>query len=101
MATRRLAGRRRAAVAAALVGFVLVATGVIWRRSIGLGQSRVLRAMDAQRVSLEAERARLERDIRSLAGRGALQPIVERRLHMHVPNDSQVVILPRRARGAR
>ena len=95
MAKRRVKGRGRPIVALLLVGFVLVATGVIWRRSFGIAQSRELRELDKQRLELEAQRARLQGEIRDLSSRGKLAPIAEQRLNMHVPNDSQVIILPR------
>lgn len=85
--------RGRSTVALALVGFLLVTTGVIWRRSYGISQSRVLRTLDRQRVELEAEKARLESEVREAASRARLAPIAEQRLRLHVPNDSQVVIL--------
>jgi cell division protein FtsL len=89
-------------LALALVGFLLVTTGVIWRRSFGISESRVLRDLDRQRVELEAEKARLESEVREAASRARLAPIAEQRLRLHVPNDSQVVILqspPRRTNG--
>jgi cell division protein FtsL len=99
VAKRRVARRRgRSTVALALVAFVLVATGVIWRRSYGIAQSRELRALDRERLQLVARRAKLESEIRSLAGRGKLAPVAEQRLGMHVPNDSQVVIIQRQVR---
>ncbi|MFL5575809.1 MAG: cell division protein FtsL [Gemmatimonadaceae bacterium] len=82
-------------IALLLVGFVLVATGVIWRRSFGIAQSRELRELDRRRLELEAQRARLQGEIRDLSSRAKLAPIAEQRLDMHVPDDSQVVILPR------
>ncbi|NUS96350.1 MAG: hypothetical protein HOQ11_02965 [Gemmatimonadaceae bacterium] len=82
-------------LAVILVGFLLVATGVIWRRSYGIARSRDLRELDRRRVQLEARRAPLESEIRDLSSRARLAPIVEQRLQMHVPTDSQVVILPR------
>jgi cell division protein FtsL len=85
-------------LALALAGFLLVATGVIWRRSYGIARSRDLRELDKRRVQLEARRAQLESEIRELSSRAHLAPIVEQRLQMHVPTDSQVVILPRPAR---
>ena len=88
-------GRGRPIVALVLVGFVLLATGVIWRRSFGIAQSRELRELDKQRLELEAQKARLEAEIRDLSSRAKLAPIAEQRLNMHVPNDSQVIILPR------
>ena len=78
-----------------LLGFLLVATGVILRRSYGIARARDLRELDSRRVQLEARRAQLESEVRELSSRARLAPIVERRLQMHVPTDSQVVILPR------
>ena len=95
MPKRGARGRGRSIVAIALLGFLLVATGVIWRRSYGIARARELRDLDRRRVQLEAERAKLESDIRELSSRATLAPIAEQRLNMHVPSDSQVVILPR------
>ena len=77
--------------------FVLVAAGVVWRRSYGIAQSREIRLLDRERANLVAERAKLESEIRALSGRGKLAEVAEQRLHMRVPNDSQVVIIPRPA----
>ena len=100
MAKRKVARRGRRWVAVALVGFVLVAAGVILRRSYGITEARAMRELDRQRDQLLAERAQLESDIRDLSSRARLAPVAEQRLHMHVPHDSQVVILPRPARRA-
>ena len=51
--------------------------------------------LDAKRVTLESERARLDAEIRDASSRQTLGTAVERRLGMHVPTDKQVVILPR------
>ena len=75
-----------------LVGFVLVAVGVIWRRTYGVAQSRELTQLDRRRLDLLAQRTRLESDIRDLSSRARLAPIAEQRLCMHVPTDSQVGI---------
>ena len=95
MAKRRVAARGRARVALALFGFVLIAAGVIWRRTAGIARSREIRVLEQRRVQLESERAQLESDVRDLSSRSVLAPLVERRLDMHVPNDTQVVILQR------
>jgi len=97
MAKRRVARRGRAWVALALLGFVLVAAGVIWRRTAGVARARELHSLEQRRAALQAERAQLESDIRDASSRGVLAPIVEQRLHMHVPSDTQIVILPRSA----
>jgi cell division protein FtsL len=99
MAKRRLALRGRSLVALGLLGFVLIATGVIWRRAAGISQAADLRALEQQVVQLEAQQARLENEIREASSRSTLAPIAERRLGMRVPSDTQVVILPRSPRS--
>ena len=81
-----------------LCAFVLVALAIVWRRTIGISQSERLAVLDAKRVELEGERARLESEIRNASSRQTLGTSVEQRLGMHVPSDKQVVILPRTAR---
>ena len=98
MAKSRVAFRGRTRVALILCAFVLVALAIVWRRTIGIGESERLAALDAQRVELEGERARLESEIRDASSRQTLGTSVERRLGMHIPSDKQVVILPRTAR---
>ncbi len=95
MAPRRIGAGRRTIVALALLGFVLVAAGVIWRRTLGMAQARELTTMQRERRELDALRARLELDIRQASSRSQLAPIAERRLGMHVPADTQVIILRR------
>jgi membrane protein implicated in regulation of membrane protease activity len=95
---RSVAPRGRAWVALVLVSFVLIAASVIWRRTAGVEQARELRSLRERRAQLEARKAQLEGDIRRISSRGSLLPIVERRLDMHVPNDTQVVILTRAPR---
>jgi cell division protein FtsL len=86
---------RRSTVALVLVGFVLVATGVIARRTYGIGQARALRELDRRRQALEAERVKLDVEIRDASSRARLAPIAEQRLNMHVPSPDQVIMLPR------
>jgi cell division protein FtsL len=89
---------RRSVVALVLLGFVLVATGVIARRTYGIDQARKIRDLDRRRAALEAERLRLESQIRDASSRARLGPIAEQRLDMHVPTPDQVINLPRPAR---
>lgn len=77
-----------------LTGFVLVALSIVWRRTIGIGQSEHLAQLDSRRTALEGDRARLESEIREASSRQRLGVAVESRLGMHVPTDKQVVILP-------
>jgi cell division protein FtsL len=99
MAKRRVALRGRSLVGLGLLGFVLIATGVIWRRAAGISQAADLRALEQQVTQLEAQQARLENEIREASSRSTLAPIAERRLGMRVPSDTQVVILPRSPRS--
>ena len=92
--TKGRAGRGRGFVALGLLAFVLVAVGVIWRRSYGFEQARALRDLDRQRLQLEAQRSALLGEIRTMSSREKLQPIAQGRLGMRVPSDSQVVLLP-------
>jgi cell division protein FtsL len=80
-------------IALALFGFVLVATGVIARRTYGIDQARGLRELDRKRQALEAERVKLEGEIRDASSRARLAPIAEQRLNMHVPSPDQVIML--------
>lgn len=98
MAKRGVALRGRTVVGVVLAAFVLVALAIVWRRTIGIGESERLAELDARRVELEGERARLESEIRDASTRQTLGATVERRLGMHIPTDRQVVILPRPAR---
>jgi hypothetical protein len=94
--TRAGANRRkrgRTIVAIVLIGFVLVASAVIWRRSYGVTQGRVLTALALRKTQLEAERASLEDSIRDESSRTRLGPVVQA-LGMRVPLDQQVRILP-------
>ncbi len=87
--------RGRSVVALVLVGFVLVATGVIWRRSFGNARAREQQRFEQQRGALEAERAKIEGDIRDASSRATLAKVAEERLNMHIPSDSLVIYLQR------
>jgi len=82
-------------IVALLAGFLLLATGVIARRTFGINQARSLRALERQRDAVDAARVKLETEIRDASSRAKLGPVAERRLNMHVPADSQVIILSR------
>lgn len=87
--------RGRSLVALILGAFILVALAIVWRRTVGISESENLATLDARRVELEGERARLESEIRDASSRQTLGTTAERRLGMHIPTDKQVVILPR------
>src|SRR4051812_43688354 len=95
---RRVAPGRRSIIAAALVGFVLVTSGVIARRVLGVKQQTEIRKLQERRTALEAARIRLEGEIRDASSRARLQPIAEQRLNMHIPTADQQVIIHRGAK---
>jgi cell division protein FtsL len=93
MAKRRVNPGRRSLIALALIGFVLVATGVIARRVYGVREQRDIRKLQKTREALIADRIRLEGEIRDASSRAHLQPIAEQRLNMHIPKADQQVNL--------
>jgi hypothetical protein len=54
-----------------------------------------LRELSEQRTELQARRTRLEGEIRSTLTLRRLGPIVERRLGLRMPADSQIILLTR------
>jgi cell division protein FtsL len=95
MAQRSVGAGRRSLIALALVGFVLVTTGVILRRVYGVQQERDIRDLRRTRDALDAERMRLDGEIRDASSRARLQPIAEQRLNMHIPTPDEQVFLKR------
>lgn len=87
--------RGRSIVFLVLFGFVLVTTGVIWRRSTGLAMARELRELRERRDALDAQQAALEGAIRDASSRARLARTAEERLGMRVPPESLVIRLPR------
>jgi hypothetical protein len=85
--TRR---RGRSVVAVTLFGFVLVAA------SVGISQSRELQRLERQRSDLRAESAQLQREIRDAASLEKLTPLVQQRLRLRMPSDSQVIVIDRK-----
>ena len=103
-AKRAASGRRRrgrSLVGGLLVGFVIVATAVIWRRGFGVARAKELQELERQRAQLEAERTSLARRIAEGTGRATLGGVAERKLDLHVPTDSQIIVLPTPRGGAK
>jgi len=88
-------GSGRLRLAFLLAVFLVISGGVILRRTMGIAAARELLQLDDKRKALVAERLRLEGEVRAAGSRAHLQPIAEQRLQMHVPLDSQVIILQR------
>lgn len=97
MASKRVAGSGRIRFALIMLAFLVISGGVILRRTFGIAGEHELLELDGRRAALVAERLRLESEIRTASSRAHLQPIAEQRLHMRVPDASQVITVPRGA----
>lgn len=82
----------------ALAGFLLVAVGVIWRRSLGIEGARRLQELTRQRDALHDERLRLDAAIRAATSRERLIPLAQQRLGLRLPDATQVIPLTRPSR---
>ena len=100
MAKRGVGVRGRSIFGMLLGAFIIVTLTVVWRRSIGVSESRDIQQLERHRSDLEGERAHLESRLRDVTSRQRLGPLVEQRLGMHVPAGREVVILPRQPKRA-
>jgi len=92
--------RGRTVVFLALGVFVVLATGIVWRRSLGVTRARAIEQLESRRTALAAQRAKLDGDIRAAISMERLGRVAEERLQMRVPGDSLVVTLRRSPRVA-
>jgi cell division protein FtsB len=97
MAKRSVKLRGRSIAAMILAGFVLVATGVITRRTYGIAQQQEIERLKNRLEGLSAERETLESQIRTASSRARLGAIAEQRLRLFVATGSQLVFLPRKS----
>jgi hypothetical protein len=77
-----------------LVVFVCVLLVIATRQRSGLQVAGRLGELRGERLSLEARRADLERQIRVASSRQVLVPLAERTLGLHQPSDSEFSLLP-------
>jgi hypothetical protein len=75
-----------------LLVFLGGALAVVARQTAAFRTARRLHDLREERSSLEARRADLERRIRVASSRQVLVPLVERRLGLHEPADSEFVL---------
>jgi hypothetical protein len=93
MAPRGVALRGRTTIAIALAAFLVVTTSVVWRRSIGSAAAERLHELGERVGELQAQRARLDGEVRRASSQVELVPRVQR-LGLRMPSDSQVIDLP-------
>jgi cell division protein FtsL len=79
-----------------LVGFVLLAVGVSYRRVYGFKQERLIGEMRVRREALVSEQLKLQDAIRIASDRKHIMEIAQSRLGMKMPELNQVIDLPRR-----
>ena len=82
-----------------LVGYVLVATGVILRRMYGVNQAKQISELQQRREALVSEQLKLQDAIRVASDRQHLTAVAQSRLNMRIPKPDQVIFLPRRPLG--
>jgi hypothetical protein len=85
--------RGRWLVAGGLTAFVIAAAAVIARRSYGHSEGLELTALERRKTALQSERVKLQQQIRDASSRSVIVPLAERRLGMHLPSESQMVML--------
>jgi cell division protein FtsB len=76
------------------VAFLVTTWLVYARQTAAIRAARELADLRARRATLEAHRADLERRIRAAEGRAALVPRAQQRLGLHLPSDSEIILLP-------
>lgn len=90
---RSVSVRGRTAVALGLVAVLVVTSSVTWRRARGNLAATRLDSLRAVHDELQAQRSRLEGDVRRAASQVELVPRAER-LGLRLPGDQQVIDLP-------
>jgi cell division protein FtsL len=97
---KRRVGRGRWIIAGGLIVFVIVGAAVIARRSYGHREGLELTALQRRKAALESERVELRQQIRDASSRSVIVPLAERRLGMHLPEESQIVMLKAASNGS-
>lgn len=93
--TKRGSRSGRRTTALVLLAFLVLASAVVWRKTVGFSEGQKVRELAERRTELASRRTRLEGEIRSNLSLRKLGPIVEKRLGLKVPADSQIILLAR------
>lgn len=81
-------------VAALLVLILGALAVVVGRQTEGVALQRQIREIEGERAVAEAARLELETRIQSLQSRARVVRVARERLRMHLPADSEVVLVP-------
>lgn len=95
-ASPRGAGRRGGIVRVAALLVLLLASlaVVVGRQTRGVALQREIRALEGDRAVAETARLELETRIQALRSRARVVRVARDRLGMHLPADSEVVLIP-------
>jgi hypothetical protein len=80
-------------VALWLLAFLLVALAVVRRQGAALEATRELQQLHRTRSALEVSRSGLVGDIDRAKSRAVLVPLVQQKLGLRLPQDSEITIL--------
>ncbi|HEX9283427.1 MAG TPA: hypothetical protein VF882_06530 [Gemmatimonadales bacterium] len=94
----RLKGRHW--IAGWLVTFLAVTWVVYARQTAAIRAASELGEIRGRRANLEGHRAALERRIRTAESRAVLVPRAQAGLGLHLPSDSEIILLPAPGSGA-
>ncbi len=87
-------------IAVWLAAFLAVTWLVYARQTAAIRAARELADVRARRASLEGHRTELERRIRAAQSRALLVPRAQARLGLHLPSDSEIILLPAPGNGS-
>ncbi|HEX4574823.1 MAG TPA: hypothetical protein VH158_06805 [Gemmatimonadales bacterium] len=93
----RLKGRHWVAVW--LVAFLATTWVVYARQTAAIRAARELGDLRTRHANLEGQTADLERRIRAAQSRAVLVPRAQARLGLHLPSDSEIILLPAPGNG--
>jgi cell division protein FtsL len=101
MATKNRRIGKRSLIAIGLVSFVAVTFIVVWRRSLGVENSRQIARMETRIRELETERKTLQNRIREASSYNRVVTEAQKRLDMKHPDDSRIRYFDRDSRATR
>jgi hypothetical protein len=82
--------------------WLVLTLGALWvvaaRQAAGYRDATALRDARTERARLEGRKADLERRVRAAQGRAVLVPRAQHNLRLRLPADSEIILLPGRAR---
>jgi cell division protein FtsL len=93
---RRGSGKGRALLRALVLAAAVLSAfaTVVWRQTRASERQREIRALDADVAVAEGEKTELMNRIQALQSRARITRVARERLGLHLPSDSEIVLLP-------